>query len=70
MRIDIKTSPSKDDTEEALKNRLAAYHEQTVPLLAHYDKSFCVSRIDANRAQPEVWKSISAVLPNKLQTGA
>jgi len=55
----------KDDTEEALKSRLAAYHEQTAPLLEHYDKAFCVARIDANRPQEEVWKSICAELPKR-----
>mmetsp|Transcript_65477 Transcript_65477/g.174384 ORF Transcript_65477/g.174384 Transcript_65477/m.174384 type:complete len:274 (-) Transcript_65477:367-1188(-) len=55
----------KDDTEDALKSRLGAYHEQTVPLLAHYDRSFCVSRVDANRPPPEVWDTIAGVLPKR-----
>ena len=53
---------------QSLKERcksLAAYHEQTQPLLAHYEKSFCVSAIDANRPQPEVWDSIARVLPTR-----
>jgi adenylate kinase len=52
----------KDDTEEALKSRLEAYHSQTVPILAHYGPAGSVKKIDANRSPPEVWSSIDAVL--------
>jgi adenylate kinase len=52
----------KDDTEEALKSRLEAYHSMTVPILAHYGPTGLVHKIDANRPQPEVWASIEAVI--------
>ena len=52
----------KDDTEEALKSRLEAYHSMTVPILAHYWPTGLVHKIDANRPQPEVWASIEAVI--------
>ena len=52
----------KDDTEEALKSRLEAYHSMTVPILAHYGPTGLVHKIDANRLQPEVWASIEAVI--------
>ena len=52
----------KDDTEEALKSRLEGYHGQTVPILAHYEPSGVVHKIDANRPPPEVWTSIEAVI--------
>lgn len=52
----------KDDTEEALKSRLEAYHAQTVPILDHYGPAGIVYKIDANRPPPEVWASIEAVL--------
>ena len=45
-----------DDTEEALKTRLAGYHAQTVPILEHY--STVVSRVDANQGLDEVWAAI------------
>ena len=45
-----------DDTEEALKTRLAGYHAQTVPILEHY--SSCVARVDANQGLDEVWAAI------------
>ena len=37
----------KDDTEEALKSRLEAYHSQTVPILAHYGPAGIVTKVDA-----------------------
>jgi adenylate kinase len=52
----------KDDTEEALKSRLEAYHAQTVPILDHYGPAGIVHKVDANRPPPEVWASIEAVL--------
>ena len=52
----------KDDTEEALKSRLEAYHAQTVPILDHYGPAGVVHKVDANRPPPEVWTSIEAVL--------
>jgi adenylate kinase len=52
----------KDDTEEALKSRLEAYHAQTVPILDHYGPAGVVHKVDANRPPPEVWASIEAVL--------
>ena len=34
-----------DDTEEALTKRLQGYHEQTVPILAHYAPAGVVSKV-------------------------
>lgn len=51
-----------DDTEEALTKRLQGYHDQTVPILAHYEPNGVVARVDANVAPPEVWGSIDEVL--------
>jgi adenylate kinase len=55
-----------DDTEEALKTRLSAYHEQTVPILAHYEPSGAVKRVDANKAPAEVWAAIESSLPTAV----
>jgi len=52
-----------DDTEEALTKRLQGYHEQTVPILAHYAPAGVVSKVDANTAPENVWESIAKVLP-------
>ena len=51
-----------DDTEEALKSRLEGYHSQTVPILAHYKPTGVVQMIDANKAPPDVWTDIEAML--------
>ena len=52
-----------DDTEEALSKRLQGYHEQTVPILAHYEPSGVVSKVNANLAPADVWQSILEELP-------
>ena len=52
-----------DDTEEALAKRLQGYHSQTVPILAHYDPTGVVHRVNANVKPAEVWTSVEAVLP-------
>jgi len=52
-----------DDTEEALTKRLQRYHDQTVPILAHYEPAKVVAKVDANVAPDEVWASIEKVLP-------
>ena len=56
-----------DDTEEALAKRLEGYHAQTVPILAHYEPSGVVHRVNANAAPAEVWTAVDGVLPD---TGA
>ena len=52
-----------DDTEEALTKRLQGYHDQTVPILDHYEPAGVVSKVDANVKPDEVWTSIEKVLP-------
>jgi len=47
-----------DDTEAALTKRLKGYHEETIPVLAHYDSS----QVDANQQPQEVWKAIESLL--------
>jgi len=51
-----------DDTEEALSARLQKYHAQTVPVLAHYEPSGIVSRVDASVAPDDVWAAIDAAI--------
>jgi len=52
----------KDDTEEVLKTRLAGYHGETVPVLAHYET--IVGRVDADLpgGPDEVWKTIETLI--------
>jgi len=47
-----------DDTAEALKKRLLSYHEETMPVLDHYDSS----AVDANQEPQEVWNDIETLL--------
>jgi len=49
-----------DDTEEALKNRLAGYYEQTIPVLDHY--AAVVHNVNANQPMDTVWADIVATL--------
>jgi adenylate kinase len=51
-----------DDTIESLAKRLANYHSQTVPILAHYSPKGVVTRVDANQNPELVWGEISKVL--------
>lgn len=47
-----------DDTAAALKNRLIAYHKDTVPVLAHYAPLGVVKRVNANQDFKTVWGEI------------
>src|SRR5207244_1762553 len=35
-----------DDRREVVRDRLAVYHRETEPIVAHYDKQGCLVRID------------------------
>jgi len=50
----------KDDTEEALRNRLTAFHTQTKPVLAHYKDR--VHNVDATRSIKQVYEQVTAAL--------
>eukprot|EP00440_Ansanella_granifera_P057345 gb/GFBE01062162.1/.p1 GENE.gb/GFBE01062162.1/~~gb/GFBE01062162.1/.p1 ORF type:complete len:320 (+),score=106.51 gb/GFBE01062162.1/:1-960(+) len=52
----------KDDTEEALKERLSAYNAQTLPVLEHYEPCNVVHRVDANVEPAAVWASVEAII--------
>ena len=54
-----------DDNEVALGKRLAGYHKQTVPILAHYEPTGAVSKVDANKDMDAIWGQIEAVLSAK-----
>ncbi len=51
-----------DDNEETVRSRLAAYHEQTAPLIDYYGKKGVLKSIDGMKAIDEVTSQISAVL--------
>ncbi len=49
-----------DDNEEAVKRRLATYHEQTEPLLIHYADRLIT--VDGSPGIDDVWQSIQEKL--------
>lgn len=51
-----------DDTEEALKNRLTAYHAETKPILEFYAEKGVVIEIDCNKEIAEVSNQVDEVL--------
>jgi adenylate kinase len=50
----------KDDTEEALRNRLNAFHTQTKPVLDHYKA--VVRHVDATKSIKEVYDQVTGAL--------
>lgn len=55
----------KDDTEETVKARLKAYHDQTAPLLPYYEEKGLLRRVDGMADIDEVTRQIKAVLEEK-----
>lgn len=51
-----------DDKEEAIRNRLRVYKEQTAPLIDYYDKKGIMVAIDAAPTPDEVFAAVSAAL--------
>ena len=52
----------KDDTEEAIRRRLAIYHEQTEPLKDYYDERGLLTTVDARKPISEVTDEILAAV--------
>jgi adenylate kinase len=51
-----------DDKPDVVRNRLRVYHEQTEPLIGHYDELGLLRRIDGTRPPGEVHDHIRAVI--------
>ena len=51
-----------DDKPEVIENRLRVFHEQTEPLVDHYDEQGLMRRIDGTRPASEVHDHIHAVI--------
>jgi len=51
-----------DDTAEALKKRLDAYHKETLPILDHYRSRGVVRRIDGGAPIEQVWGEVQGKL--------
>ncbi|CAK9781365.1 putative adenylate kinase [Cutaneotrichosporon oleaginosum] len=54
-----------DDNAETLKKRLATYHQQTGPVVGHYQKTGVWAPVDAAQSPKLVWASISSILEGK-----
>lgn len=51
-----------DDTAEVLQKRLATFHAQTAPVVAHYDKHRVVVRVNGNQPVENVWRDITSAM--------
>lgn len=51
-----------DDKPEVIQNRLRVYHQQTEPLVEHYDEQGLMRRIDGTRPPAQVHDHIRAVI--------
>ena len=51
-----------DDKEEAIRNRLKVYHDQTAPLVSFYEKKGILVSVDASPAPDEVYKALKKVV--------
>ncbi len=58
----------KDDTIEAIKNRLAVYNAQTVPLIDFYKRMRILSDIDASPSPAEVLKAFLNLIQKFIMT--
>lgn len=59
-----------DDNEEALKKRLATYHQQTTPVVGYYQKTGIWKAIDASQEPGQVWKSLLAIFDGNRDKAA
>jgi adenylate kinase len=51
-----------DDKPETVKRRLSVYHEQTEPLLSHFEERGVLRRFDGTRPPDDVQGHIRATL--------
>lgn len=51
-----------DDKEEAIRNRLKVYEEQTAPLVDYYEQKGILVSVDASPAPDQVFETVQAVV--------
>jgi len=56
-----------DDTSAALVKRLQSYHDETVPILEHYEPKGVVKTVNANQGMDGVWKEVLDSLRRKQE---
>jgi adenylate kinase len=64
IEIEERLVQRKDDNEDTVRNRLAAYHQQTSPLSRWYSDQDILFVVDGNRTIEEVGKDIEIFLKN------
>ncbi|KAL8844051.1 MAG: hypothetical protein Q9205_006783 [Flavoplaca limonia] len=73
MKDDVTGEPliqRSDDNAETLKKRLGAYHEQTSPVVAYYQKTGIWKPIDASQEPGQVWKSLLGVFGDEKKASS
>lgn len=53
-----------DDNEETLRNRLSVYHEQTAPIVPHYESTGVLRSVDGMVSIDEVSGQLESILSN------
>jgi adenylate kinase len=59
-----------DDREEVIRERLAAYHEHTEPVIAYYKRRALVEDLDGSGAPEVVTHALFAVIDRKEERGS
>jgi adenylate kinase len=62
MLVDGKMVQRDDDKPETVSHRLEVYHDQTQPLIEHYEDKGLLKRFDGTRAPDEVHNHIRATI--------
>jgi len=73
MKDDVTGEPliqRSDDNADALKKRLATYHDQTAPVVNYYQKTGIWKGIDASQEPGQVWRSLLGVFPQQKTSTA
>lgn len=55
-----------DDNVDALKKRLASYHDQTLPLVDYYMRKGLHWRVDASKAAEDVFSKIDNIFKSRI----
>ncbi|WP_226039023.1 adenylate kinase [Natrinema sp. DC36] len=53
-----------DDTEETVRERLSVFHENTEPVIDHYEEVGVLERIDGEQAPDAVWEDVKETIEN------
>ena len=51
-----------DDTEETVRERLRVYHEETEPVVAHYEEEGVLERVDGEGDPQTVWERVRSAI--------